>query len=148
MPSRAGVFSETPPSQLSAPSTLVVHTQATRTPWPSTASKINLKQLGVDVFDAPVLHGTPTYFIGDSETLNCGRTMPRYAPFQVNRNTSPRRRELVDIVQKYKVEHPDLDIEVHAGASHLGHEQWQDFLLSSRFTLTPGGHYRETFRIF
>lgn len=60
--------------------------------------------------------------------------------------TSPRREELVEIVKQYEMEHPTVAI--HADPGRLGYNEWQDLLLSSRFTLTPGGHNPETFRMF
>lgn len=44
------------------------------------------------------------------------------------------------------MENPHLDI--HADPERLDHQQWQDLVLTSRFTLTPGGHNPETFRMF
>lgn len=67
--------------------------------------------------------------------------------FQVRRKTSERRNELVDIVDAYKEANAGTTCHTQVD-SPLGHLDWQILLLRSKFTITPGGHNPETFRMF
>lgn len=64
---------------------------------------------------------------------------------QVSARTSERRDELIAITARYTDKHPDVPCATQ-GKKPLNAEQWQDLLLSSKFTLSPGGHNAETFR--
>ncbi len=64
---------------------------------------------------------------------------------QVSARTSERRDELITITARYTDKHPDVACATQ-GKKPLTAEQWQDLLLGSKFTLSPGGHNAETFR--
>lgn len=64
--------------------------------------------------------------------------------FQVTARTSKRRDELIAITRRYTTRNPDVPCASQGGMMNA--EEWQDLLLESKFTLSPGGHNAETFR--
>lgn len=65
---------------------------------------------------------------------------------QVSPATSRRREELIRIVEQYGGRNPQLPI--WSEAAGLDAAGWQTLLLDSKFTLCPGGHNAETFRLW
>lgn len=65
---------------------------------------------------------------------------------QVSARTSTRRDELIAITRMYARGNPDMPCVVQSG--EMDAEQWQDLLLDSKFTLSPGGHNAETYRMW
>lgn len=66
---------------------------------------------------------------------------------QVSRGTAQRRNKLIDIAVEYKETLPD-GIRTHVEGPHMNANSYQQLLLDSKFTLCPGGHNPETFRMF
>lgn len=69
-----------------------------------------------------------------------------FVSLQVDKETSPRRSFVANILDGYQLQNPNLDVFV--GPPELDARQWQDLLISSKFTIAPGGHNPETFRMF
>lgn len=65
---------------------------------------------------------------------------------QVSARTSTRREELIEITRLYTDGHPEVSCVTQSGEMDAG--QWQGLLLESRFTLSPGGHNAETYRMW
>ncbi|CAM9390189.1 unnamed protein product, partial [Hapterophycus canaliculatus] len=63
---------------------------------------------------------------------------------KVTARTSERRDELIAITDRYTTQNPSIPCST--SEEMMNPEQWQDLLLDSRFTLSPGGHNAETFR--
>lgn len=65
---------------------------------------------------------------------------------QVSDSTAPRRAKLVNITRDFAREHTDVGVFINA--KRLGPHGYQKLLLNSTFTLCPGGHNAETFRMY
>ncbi|CAM9373761.1 unnamed protein product [Scytosiphon promiscuus] len=70
----------------------------------------------------------------------------RYFMFnlKVTSRTSERRDELIAITEGYTTSNPHVPCST--SEEMMDSKQWQDLLLDSKFTLSPGGHNAETFR--
>lgn len=66
---------------------------------------------------------------------------------QVTAGTSPRRDEVINITNSYALKHPEVLVHL-SNKNKLQPYEWQRLLQISKFTICPGGHNPETFRMF
>lgn len=65
---------------------------------------------------------------------------------QVTVETSPRRAAVVALVEEFSKLHPEVPLSYRPGDRNW--KEWQTLLLDSTFTVCPGGHNAETFRLW
>ena len=65
---------------------------------------------------------------------------------QVASGTSPRRDDAIKIAADYVAKH--AQVKAHLNGDTMQSYQWQRLLLRSKFTICPGGHNPETYRMF
>lgn len=71
---------------------------------------------------------------------------PMVFHIQVTAGTSPRRRAVIRIVDRYNKKHPEIPNK--SDETETSFVEWQYLLLNSTFTICPGGHNAETFRLW
>lgn len=66
---------------------------------------------------------------------------------QVTLATAPRREKAVQMATEYQEENPHVSIFSKTNGK-LDTPEYQDLLIDSQFTICPGGHNPETYRMF
>eukprot|EP00752_Nemacystus_decipiens_P012180 g10798.t1 len=82
----------------------------------------------------------------DQEKVEQAAERSLFLNLQVSTSTSPRREGLVAITEEYGRLNPEITIWAQQHALDAG--SWQALLLRSKFTICPGGHSPETYRMW
>lgn len=66
---------------------------------------------------------------------------------QVSPGTSLRRDAVINITNTYALKHPEIQVHLRRRGNLLPYE-WHNLLQRSKFTICPGGHNAETYRMY